>query len=103
MKNEEEFVNKFDDIFDIAHTDALNIIKIESDKQFLIAQRTKGWPGCMLWIDKNNQHLEDRIEKRSKNILERKKRVYEEMEIAGNLFFDIVWLMIFIIYNIKND
>lgn len=57
-KKEDLFVNKFDDIFDIAHANALSIIKIESDKQFLIAQRIKGRPGCMLGIDKKNQKLE---------------------------------------------
>lgn len=31
----------------------------------------------MLGIDKNNQNLEQRIEKRPTNILERKKRVHE--------------------------
>lgn len=82
-KNEEIFVNKLNDIFDIAHARALDIMKIESDKQFLIAQRTKGRPGCLLGIDRKNQKLEERIEKNLKNKLERKKRVYEDMEISG--------------------
>jgi len=77
------FVNKFNDIFDIAHARALDIMKIESDKQFLIAQKTKGRPGCLLGIDRKNQKLEESIEKKLKNKLERKKRVYEDMEISG--------------------
>jgi len=45
-RNKEDlFVNKFDDIFDIANADALSLIKIESDKQFLIAQRKTGLYG----------------------------------------------------------
>ncbi|KAL4150130.1 hypothetical protein QTP88_003964 [Uroleucon formosanum] len=57
-------------------------MKIECDKQFLIAQRTKGRPGCLLGIDRKNQKLEECIEKNLKNKLERKKRVYEDMEIS---------------------
>lgn len=86
-RNKEDlFVIKFDDIFDIAHADALSLIKIESDKQFLIAQRTKGRPGCMLGIDKKNRKLEERIIKKSTDAIKRKKRVYEEMETLGSLF-----------------
>ncbi|KAL4100680.1 hypothetical protein QTP88_020714 [Uroleucon formosanum] len=81
-KNEEIFVNKLNDIFDIAHARALDIMKIECDKQFLIAQKTKGRPGCLLGIDRKNQKLEECIEKNLKNKLERKKRVYEDMEIS---------------------
>ena len=36
-----------DDLFDIAHADALKTIKIEEDKLFLISQRKKGRPGSM--------------------------------------------------------
>ncbi|KAL4125926.1 hypothetical protein QTP88_010163 [Uroleucon formosanum] len=57
-------------------------MKIECDKQFLIAQRTKRRPGCLLGIDRKNQKLEECIEKNLKNKLERKKRVYEDMEIS---------------------
>ncbi|KAL4104515.1 hypothetical protein QTP88_019810 [Uroleucon formosanum] len=81
-KNEEIFVNKLNDIFDIVHARALDIMKIECDKQFLIAQRTKGRPGCLLGIDRKNQKLEECIEKNLKNKLERKKRVYKDMEIS---------------------
>ncbi|KAL4120447.1 hypothetical protein QTP88_013138 [Uroleucon formosanum] len=83
-KNEEIFVNKLNDIFDIAHARALDIMKIECDKQFLIAQRTKGRPGCLLGIDRKNQKLEECIEKNLKNKLERKKRVYEDMGISDD-------------------
>lgn len=55
QRNEKEFVNKLDDIFDIANANALNMIEIEIDKQFLISKRTKGKPGCMLGIDKKKK------------------------------------------------
>lgn len=47
QKNEVEFVNKLDDVLNIVHADALNIIKKECDKQFLIAQRKKWKLDCM--------------------------------------------------------
>ena len=42
-----------DDLFDIAHADALKMIKIEEDKLFLISQRKKGRPGSMSGGDRN--------------------------------------------------
>jgi len=81
-KIEEEFVNKFDDIFEIGHVNALNIIKIESDKQFLIAQKKKGRSDCMLRIDKKTQNFDKRVQ-RLKSCMERIKIVYEETETLG--------------------
>lgn len=48
-------------------------MQIESDKQFLIAQKTKGRPGCMLRIDRKNQIIEECIKEQLINTLERKK------------------------------
>jgi len=50
-------------LFDIAHSDALKLIKIEVDKQFLINQRLPGRPGCLGGIDikgaiKENIHIQ---------------------------------------------
>ena len=50
-KNEKEFKNIFDDLFDIAHQRALEMIKNEEDKEFLLAQREKGRRGSMGDID----------------------------------------------------
>lgn len=36
---EDAFVSKLDDLFDVAHADALNIMVIQEDKDFLLAQR----------------------------------------------------------------
>ncbi|XP_050533999.1 uncharacterized protein LOC126901539 isoform X1 [Daktulosphaira vitifoliae] len=55
-------------------------MKIESDKKFLIAQRTKERSGCMLGTDRKHQKLEERIEKRSTNFAERRNRAYDEMK-----------------------
>lgn len=43
-KNEEEWKMALEALFDIAHADALSMMKIEEDKEFLLAQRQKGRP-----------------------------------------------------------
>lgn len=48
---EDAFVQTFDDLFDVAHADALTLIKIEEDRQFLLFQREKGRKGCMGSVD----------------------------------------------------
>ena len=48
---EDSFVQTFDDLFDVAHANALILIKIEEDRQFLLAQREKGRRGCMGPVD----------------------------------------------------
>jgi len=46
-QKEKKFTKDLDNLFDIAHSNALNMIKIEEDKQFLINQRQHGRIG---WI-----------------------------------------------------
>ncbi|XP_076283045.1 uncharacterized protein LOC143210244 isoform X1 [Lasioglossum baleicum] len=45
---EQQFLDQLDDLFDIAHVDALEMITIDEDKQFLLNQRKKGRPGSMI-------------------------------------------------------
>jgi len=45
------FKDNFNDLFDIAHSNALNTIKIHEDKLLLIKYREKGSHGCMMGID----------------------------------------------------
>lgn len=51
QRNEEQFTELFDDLFDIAHGEAMSMIKIDEDKEFLIAQREKGRRGGMSSVD----------------------------------------------------
>ena len=45
------FEDNMDDLFDIAHSEALEQLKNEEDKNFLILQRQKGRPGSMVgWV-----------------------------------------------------
>src|SRR5215469_2063815 len=49
---ENEFLGKLNDLFDIAHGDAFQLIKIEEDREFLINQRKKCRQGSMIGIDR---------------------------------------------------
>lgn len=50
-QKEEAFVDVLDDLFDVAHADALALIKIKEDRDFLHAQREKGRRGSMGSVD----------------------------------------------------
>ena len=51
-QNVSEFSDEMDDLFDISHANALDMVTNEEDKQFLLIQREKGRPGCMLGTNK---------------------------------------------------
>ncbi|XP_069676192.1 zinc finger protein 184-like isoform X2 [Periplaneta americana] len=68
-QKEKSFTSKLNDLFDIAHANALEVTGIE-DRQFLIAQRQKGR------ID----FIQEKIEMRMEKDLIRKKQSYEEIE-----------------------
>ena len=51
--HEEKFKQFLDDLLDVAHANALNMMTIEEDKQFLMAHCEKGRQGCMDGIDAN--------------------------------------------------
>ncbi|KAE8741806.1 hypothetical protein FOCC_FOCC012668 [Frankliniella occidentalis] len=52
-ENESEFQAQLDMLFDIAHQNALDMIAIQEDKDFLLAQREVGRRGCMALRDLN--------------------------------------------------
>ena len=64
-----------DDLFDIAHSDALQQMKNEDDKKFLILHQQKGRPGSVIGVDKEETTL-----KRSAMKSARKRRTCEEMK-----------------------
>ena len=72
---EKDWSNSLDDLFDIAYADALETIKIEEDRQFLLAQRQKGRPGKMIGVDKVLHKKETEKLLKEKKYLKRK---YEE-------------------------
>lgn len=49
---EEEFQEALCDLFDVAHADAMTLMTIPADREFLAAQREKGRPGIMQGADR---------------------------------------------------
>lgn len=68
----DEFISNLDNLFDIAHTDALSMMRIEEDKEFLKQQRMNGRPGSMLGIDQNLAAKESRSQLRKQQEKARK-------------------------------
>lgn len=53
-------------MFDIFHANALELMKIEKDKQFRLCQRQKGRKGILGGTDKKATENEGRVKKRLK-------------------------------------
>ncbi|KAL7640851.1 UNVERIFIED_CONTAM: hypothetical protein RMT77_009127 [Armadillidium vulgare] len=49
--HENHFMEMLDDLFDISHVDALQIVSIKENRQFLLNQRKKGREGSEIRID----------------------------------------------------
>lgn len=91
-KKENEFILILDSLFDIAHSDALNIMKIDEDKQFLINQRLPGRPGCLSGVDKKETIKENRREIRKSTELNKQTRCCEQVQIASTSMFNSMQL-----------
>jgi len=63
-QDEAKFLKILNNLFDMAKKNALQTMKIEEDKQFLLAQREDGRRGTMGGVDKVLAAKEKRIEKR---------------------------------------
>lgn len=72
---EAEFVSRLDDLFDIAHVNALNMIVVAEDREFLIAQREKGRRGSMAGVDAKLAAKEKRSTVRQEQMLARQQRM----------------------------
>ena len=80
VANEEAFCQTLTDLFDVAHQEALLMIKIEEDRQFLLAQREHGREGCMTGFDMSLTKKEERQASNQKRQLEFKKKHEIEMD-----------------------
>lgn len=68
------FVEKLDDLFEMAHHDAMNMIQEQGIRDFLVAQRQKGRIGCFLGIERKE---EENMREESEFDTEQKKRKEE--------------------------
>ncbi|CAH1099893.1 unnamed protein product [Psylliodes chrysocephalus] len=60
-----DFQNNLNNLFDIAHVDTLEWMKIEEDKLFLRKQREPGGrPGCLAGVDKKLSEKKERASQR---------------------------------------
>lgn len=82
---EAEFTEKLDDLFDIAHANALETMKLKENREFLIAQRRKGRIGCIGPVDKKFADAEkrrlDRLEKEQER--HERAKVNQSSQIGG--------------------
>ena len=81
--NETEFIQSLDNVFDMAHMDAMTLIKIPEDKQFLLAQREPGRRGCMGQVDKIYALKELKAAKRKKSSVLFKQRTEQERQMLN--------------------
>jgi hypothetical protein len=79
LKNQQMFQESLSYLFDVAHKDAMLLLKIDEDRLFLEAQREKGRRGAMLGIDRNLTQQEERVRKRKAAEEKRAKNVKSAM------------------------
>lgn len=82
--NEQHFVDSLDNLFDIGHADAFELMKSEDDKQFYIAQKKR--EGCLMGLDKKEMDKEKRVADRIEKV-EMRKRKYEieQQRVTGKI------------------
>ena len=84
-KQEQDFLDKMDNLFDIAHADALQLIQIEEDKLFLENQRRKGRPGSMIGTDR--VVFEQEKKQAIRKAQQESRQMQYEMNVAEGTYF----------------
>ncbi|KAK0055988.1 adenylate kinase 9-like protein [Biomphalaria pfeifferi] len=84
-KQEHEFVSHLEDLFDIAHQDALTIISNPEDRAFLLRQREKGRPGSIGVRDKVTERKARAAGERKQAEARRRQKSVDEMNISACL------------------
>lgn len=78
---ENVFIDQLGDLFDIAHSNALSMMKNEVDKAFLLSQREKGRVGCLAGVNFAEVLRDRRKAERSEAEEKRKQRHDEESSL----------------------
>jgi|SRR6218665_281904 len=76
---EYEFIRFLNGLFDIAHADALTLINLQEDREFLLAQREKGRRGSMGPVDMVLEKREQRCHKQASIAESRRVRQAKRM------------------------
>lgn len=97
------FKDQLDDLFDIAHVDALKLAKSETTRKFLIQQRQTGRPGCLMGMDLKQMTKESRISERLEKEESRKRKHIEAQSKKGNQIISAFILVVHSVFvNIIN-
>ena len=90
IEKEKIFVNKLNDLFDIAHANALGPLTLAEDQGFLLAQREKGRRGYMAGVDREfaKQQARKQSKKEAQERLQQKdqhdcKKLTDMVELAS--------------------
>ena len=75
QSREAEFISRLDDLFDIAHANALSMMTVVEDKEFLLAQREKGRRGSMAGVDVKLAAKEKRSADKREQMLARQQQM----------------------------
>ena len=84
LAKQAEFLEELQDLFDIAHQNAMSLMKIEEDKAFLLAQREKGRKGSFGMLDREFAKQQERKRKKIEGEEKRSQRS-EENRLAVHL------------------
>lgn len=79
------FTNNLNNLFDIAHADALSMIRIDEDRKFLEMQRKDERPGSMLGLDQTLSAKEERSRLRKEEEEARKMRHLQTQRSASTM------------------
>jgi hypothetical protein len=83
-EREAQFVANLENLFDIAHADALNIISNPDDKAFLTSQREQGRPGLIGSVDMVHDKKMKRKQHRVELEAKRRKKCLDELEASSS-------------------
>lgn len=81
-KNKAEFVSCFENLFDIAHADAYELIENAEDVEFLREQRKPGRKGSMIGVDETTFQREKRRAERELQQKMRAKRAKQQEHLV---------------------
>ena len=77
LQKEGQWKEGLKDLFDVAHANALELIKIQEYKEFLLSQREKERRGKMMNVDKVLEKRKENSERIKGELMKRRKREEE--------------------------
>jgi len=98
-QKEIDFIDKLNDLFDIAHGNAMDMIEIEEDKQFLICQRQKQRVGSLTGPDRSFALREELERSQNEAKQSRQQKLFESQQLNGMLhyYLFIYKILVFVI------